>query len=142
MKTIRDYINLIENAQREEVVEGWVDTIKNIFKRKPRDNRTVFEKDPEAMREFERSGGYEAGLDIMGWQIGWFAAEHAQGDTMNQAFSKLYYGGGSPLPFDNRSFKLAWVAYNKHHGPQVAMEQDIEESGPDAIAKINELTRR
>lgn len=124
-------------SKNESVTEGWVDTIKNIFKRKPRDNRTVFEKDPEAMREFERSGGYDAGLDITGWQIGWFAAEHAQGDTMNQAFSKLYYGGGSPVPFDNRSFKLAWVAYNKHHGPQVAMEQGVAEDTVNESSTID-----
>jgi len=127
----RNRMPAVSTFEQQGVTEGWVDTIKNIFKRKPKDNRTVFEKDPEAMREFERSGGYEAGLDIMGWQIGWFAAEHAQGDTMEQAFSKLYYGGGSPMPFDNRSFKLAWVAYNKHHGPQVAMEGPVFDKWAD-----------
>ena len=92
--------------------------------RKQEAKKSVFEKDPEAMREFERSGGYKAGLDVMGWQVGWAAASHAKpGDTMKDAFQQLYYGGGSPFPFSEKAFKLAWVAYNKHHGPQVAMEQ-------------------
>jgi len=102
------------------------DRAKNIAKiRKQNEKKSVFEKDPEAMREFERSGGYEAGLDVMGWQVGWAAASHARpGDTMKDAFQKLYYGGGSPFPFSQKAFRLAWVAYFKHHGPEAAIEED------------------
>jgi hypothetical protein len=97
---------------------------KNIAKiRKQEEKKSVFEKDPEAMREFERSGGYEAGIDVMGWQVGWAAAKHARGDTMKQAFQKLYYGGGASFPFSQKAFKLAWVAYNKHYGPQGNLEE-------------------
>lgn len=101
------------------------DRAKNIAKiRKQEAKKSVLEKDPEAMREFERSGGYKAGLDIMGWQVGWAAASHAKStDTAKDAFQKLYYGGGSPFPFDIKSFKLAWVAYKKHHGPQGNLEE-------------------
>jgi hypothetical protein len=106
---------------------------KNIAKiRKKESEKSVFEKDPEAMREFERSGGYKAGLDIMGWQVGWAAASHARGQTMKDAFQKLYYGGGSPFPFDIKSFRLAWVAYNKHYGPQGNLEEmDGDGAGRD-----------
>jgi hypothetical protein len=88
--------------------------------------KSVFEKDPEAKREFERAGGYEAGIDVMGWQVGWAAARLAKGDTMKQAFQKLYYGGGSSFPFSERAFKLAWVAYNKHYGPEAAIEEGFD----------------
>lgn len=121
--------------------EGFADTIKhkmavrsrakNIANiRKKESEKSVFEKDPEAMREFERSGGYKAGLDIMGWQVGWAAAKHARGQSAKEAFQKLYYGGGSPFPFDIKSFKLAWVSYNKHHGPEAAIEEATELPAP------------
>jgi hypothetical protein len=35
----------------------------------------------------------------------------------------LYYGGGASFPFSQKAFKLAWVAYNKHYGPQGNLEE-------------------
>lgn len=99
--------------------------------------KSVFEKDPEAKREFERAGGYEAGIDVMGWQVGWAAARLAKGDTMKQAFQKLYYGGGSSFPFSERAFKLAWVAYNKHYGPEAAIEEAYDHNAPFNAADFN-----
>jgi hypothetical protein len=115
---------------------------KNIDKiRKQEEKKSVFEKDPEAMREFERSGGYEAGIDVMGWQVGWIAAKHAHGDTMKEAFQKLYYGGGASFPFSQKAFKLAWVAYNKHHGPQGNLEEmDGDSAGRDGSNRKSHST--
>lgn len=66
--------------------------------------------DPKMFPSFHAHGGYEKDLDIMAWQLGWKVAKSSKEVCVGKAFQDLYYGGGSPFPFDEKTFKLAWKA--------------------------------
>lgn len=90
-----------EMENDREIDEGIFD----VFKKKPKEI-----DDPQLMRAFHAAGGYERGLDVMAWQMGWKISKQNPGTSASDAFQKLYYGGGSPVPFDDKTFKLAWDA--------------------------------
>lgn len=64
--------------------------------------------DPKMLISFHALGGYEKNLDIMAWQLGWKIAKQTKENDSDKVFEELYYGGGSPFPFDEKTFKLAW----------------------------------
>ncbi len=57
---------------------------------------------------FHQNGGYERNLDIMAWQVGWKTAITSKVEDSKKVFNDLYYGGGSPFPFDEKTFYIAW----------------------------------
>ena len=102
-KSIRDYINLIENAQREGVAEG----LHNI---------EVGDKITWWYNKFHPN--YEG------------IVRKVQGNTI------IVYAPGS-----GQMYRLTKDDIRSHEKKGVAEEQ-LEETTPEAIAKINELTRR
>lgn len=78
--------------------------------------KTVEKIDSQMMPAFHANGGYEKNLDVMAWQLGWQVAKNTKEQTPDKSFQDLYYGGGSPFPFDEKTFKLAWeVSHSFHH---------------------------
>lgn len=69
--------------------------------------------DPKMFPSFHAHGGYEKDLDIMAWQLGWKFAKASKEEDADKVFKELYYGGGSPFPFDEKTFKLAFKASRK-----------------------------
>ena len=111
MKTIRDYINLIENLQREGVAEGVTpaSTSKVL--------RLIQRHHPEWFDNYGMGEVEDTVVDLadMGQFSGMSAADALE--LVGQELESLY-------------------------GQQGVAEEQVEESSPDAIAKINELTRR
>lgn len=91
-KTLRDYINLVENAQRESAAEG---------------------KDTTPPGSYAWKLGYQAGIK----------------DTTNNK------------PIGSYAYKLGWQAAKKKKEQGVAEDQ-LEETSPDAIEKIEQLVRK
>ncbi len=76
------------------------------FKKKK--SPSVNQYDEVMFSMFHQHGGYEKKLDVMAWQIGWKVALNSKEEDQSKAFNELYYGGGSPFPFDEKTFNLAW----------------------------------
>ena len=96
-KSIRDYINLIENAQREDVAEDSIGMEK-------------LKQDRKAKEEWIKNNPLMKGKN----------------------------------PVEQQA---AWAIYSTFHKPNADKKQDapdeqLEETSPEAIAKINQLTRR
>lgn len=114
MKTIRDYINLIENLQREGVAEGLDENYKF--------HMIAFLKDGK-IKEFNVIADTDRNAKIL-----------AKKKLIEKGFNKIDsidIQGMSPVRGRKNAFEDQGVA-----------EEQVEESSPDAIAKINELTRR
>jgi hypothetical protein len=70
--------------------------------------------DPKMMPAFHANGGYGKNLDVMAWQLGWQVAKQTKEDNPAKSFQDLYYGGGSPFAFDEKTFNLAWEVAKKN----------------------------
>lgn len=113
-KVYRVSVNSLQPANRaeHELAEGFFDR----FKKKDTEPN-----DPRMMSAFHAAGGYDKDLDVMAWQLGWKLSKNNPGVSGDQVFQKLYYGGGSPFPFDQKTFKMAWDA---------AQDQQVNEFAP------------
>lgn len=111
-KSIRDYINLIENAQREDVAEG---------------SEELYQ---QAIRKYVQrvANDYLGGGNAHLYGAGNFDSEMFGVDTKQaeQDFDKLF-----PQYVKQLQDKQQGVA-----------EEQLEETTPEALAKIDELTRR
>lgn len=178
-KSIRDYINLIENAQREGVAEGstiddeiqhWKDMalhwarMGNQEEARQRCLRKL--KAAEAKKKqgvAEATGNTGLPHDFTAVQPGaevWYKGRFA-GWTTGKVYDDPYGKAGKmvafepnpsefpgddgrilSLPYDEVSLRKS-TSIGKLKGPgQGVAEEQVEESSPEAIAKINELTRR
>lgn len=95
--------DLFENRFDEALKEGAIMSnvakfLKSFFK-KP----VEIKDDPQMMLSFEDKGGYEK-YDVIGWQLGWKCFQMDPTGKADEIFNKMYYGGGSPFPFDEKSF--------------------------------------
>ena len=77
---------------------------------KKKQNPSVNQYEQVMFSMFHQHGGYEKNLDVMAWQIGWKVALSSNDEEPKKAFNELYYGGGSPFAFDEKTFNLAWSA--------------------------------
>jgi predicted transcriptional regulator len=91
-KSIRDYINLIENAQREGVAEGLADTQQKIV------------------------------------------------DTINKLEDRLKHAK-TPEQWDNIKDRIERLQAGLSRSKQGVAEEQLEETTPDAMSKIDELFR-
>ena len=106
METIRDYINLIENLQREGVAEG------------------------------------SENLSYIGNCTDDDVIEHIFGDATNFAQAVEEYGDEFTIDDLVVKYDPKSDVHSFYYKKQGVAEEQVEESSPDAIAKINELTRR
>ena len=117
MKTIRDYINLIENLQREGVAEAaglygpFTVTINTGERPQSRTKTKKFRREDDAIL----------------WAQDWL-----------EDFSQYSFATAEVTDPDGN---VVWTTDESFEEQGVAEEQ-VEESSPDAIVKINELTRR
>lgn len=126
MKTIRDYINLIENLQREGMAEaaGPIVLVHKAY-------RENLAKAKEALERFHSPNGSK--LEIL---------------PPSGKYGSDYYEFHLPANPHNSieavqsTLKGEGVKAEVVPGTQGVVEEQVEESSPDAIAKINELTRR
>jgi hypothetical protein len=89
----------MKTSFKQFVQEGPIlDKVKKFFKKKE-----VIPTDPRMKPAFIQAGG-EKKYDIMGWQIGWFCCQADPSGDPKEIFNKMYYGGGSPISFDEKSF--------------------------------------
>lgn len=95
------------------VTEGILDTVKKFFKKKE-----VIPTDPRMMPAFREAGG-DKKYDVTGWQIGWFCCQADPSGDPKHIFNKMYYGGGSPMSFDEKSFYAGFNACAKSKGIKV-----------------------
>ena len=122
----RDYRKGYEQGKQQGVAEGWFSR----SKAKP----GVDDAGHELMKQDRQS---HPDMDDYSWQIGWI---YADGDIdVKAAYSDAYYDNGTiPSPPEPRSFKLGFDARRK----QGVAEEQLEETSPEAIAKINQITRK
>jgi cytidyltransferase-like protein len=111
--------------KKESVAEGIFDR----FKRKP-----VTPDDPQMMQMFRAAGGYDRNIDVMGWQIGWKTCAADPSADPKHIFRKMYYGGGSPVPFDQKSFMMGFNACAKNRGVKRYGEVGNSEVTPSSLA--------
>lgn len=156
-KSIRDYINLIENAQREEVAEGKpgfdgtdaagrpVD--QELVKRQEKYwNQAAKEKKQQELKrskELKKPGVAEGSEQI--YKVVALTKSNAlakptkmkvKADSIEDLFSRLSANDWYPLEING----VEVIAGKRLK--QVVDEEQLEETSPEAIAKINELTRR
>jgi hypothetical protein len=182
MKSIRDYINLIENAQREEVVEG----VSSDFFNRPEDEYLPPTKNVR-MGDFEfNARNFRGGLadqNAQGLQIRAYDPKLPKGsgsigsadfimktdkkgnswlesdDTdvkdeyrskgvaaMMYAFAKSLGNDIKPSPYQSEKGRAMWAKWGSDAknlvGEQDEVEEQLEETSPEAIQKINNLTRK
>ena len=139
-KSIRDYINLVENAQREGVAEGTgtassiVDFIKSEIERyNEQDNDFAAQWLAELVHVLtdSRPGWKNLTYDeIMQYFIQYDIDRLLKiGDWEARKIAKVYH-----------NLKQQLVA--KFGPKQGAAEEQLEETTPEALAKIDELTRK
>lgn len=141
-KSIRDYINLIENAQREDVAEGTgtvtASSIVNFI-------NSEINRYSEQDNDFAAQWLAELVHNITDSRPGWKKLTY---DEVLQGF--IQYDIDRLLKIGDREAKQIVKVYHNlkqqliaKFGPkQGVAEEQLEETTPDAIAKINELTRR
>lgn len=163
-KSIRDYINLIENAQREEVSESI--------------GQEALRKDREAKAEWIKNNPLMKDKNPVQQQAAWAIystfhkpdADKKKEENVTEDGIESWSGNPSDRSHSGHESymtpeymlahykkRLAQIAAGKHKYPkevaqlqakiaklekQVATEEQVEESTPDAIAKIEQLTRR
>lgn len=100
----------IHELFEQRVDEGILDTVKKFFKKKE-----VIPVDPQMKPAFLKAGG-DKKYDVTGWQIGWFCCQVDPSGDPKHIFNKMYYGGGSPMSFDEKSFYAGFNACAKSKG--------------------------
>lgn len=111
--TVKAFGKALKEALHEGVFTDVKTFLKKIFK-KP----VVLKDDPQMMVSFENSGGYDK-FDVIGWQLGWKCFQMDSSTPAEKLFDKMYYGGGSPFPFDEKSFHAGFKAAKKHYASNV-----------------------
>lgn len=154
-KSIRDYINLIENAQREEVAEagngrpgttpGFNDTLSADEKRREQRSQERKAQDKSTMQGINKSRAKADAYRKSGVAEDSIGMEKLKQDRK----AKEEWIKNNPLmkgknPVEQQA---AWAIYSTFHKPnadkkQGAPDEQLEETSPEAIAKINQLTRR
>lgn len=168
-KSIRDYINLIENAQREYVAEGEEDkvvfqghTIGHIETDSDGDPvGIVYSNNPQSKRPFEIFGhtdvnrlkqemisqwnkrvpkGVAEDSPTM-WEVSFDYGPHMSKTVKVKAGSKQEARAKVEKAAEKsytRGIMINWVKPAK----QGVAEEQLEETTPEALAKIDELTRK
>ena len=114
----------IGKDKQQGVAEGFFDQ----FKRKPAEP-----EDPRMMQAFDAAGGYDKNIDVIGWQIGWKTCASDPSADPAHVFQKLYYGGGSPVPFDHKSFMMGFNACAKDRGVKNFGDIDSSKVNPGSM---------
>lgn len=142
MKTIRDYINLIENAQQEDAKESLTEFAPDGFN--GGDDGDEFS--PE-IAKMAQEDGFTKGVSLAdgatlerAMAINYWHSQH--GGMYKQYFAKGFKAGRmEKIRHDNKQYNLN-LKLMKDGSVRHGEQGELEESSPDAIAKINELTRR
>ena len=124
-KSIRDYINLIEDAQREGVAEGSKEKGMAAYRKGAHDAHN----DKEETNPYP-SGTYDYNSYKSGYRTGLAHKDKQQG---------VAEGSGEYCDACDR------VITKKPHvcpGTHGVSEEQLEETSPEAIAKINQITRK
>ena len=146
MKTIRDYINLIENLQREDVAEGYILKKTNVDKHVEPGNQDDYTDDMKVKNTDYEIINNKTGqvVGTASWTTNDYFGPGALKITMKNGATRYLdiwdREKGNPQSAFNRFVKDPKTA--KKYKEQGVAEEQVEESSPDAIAKINELTRR
>jgi hypothetical protein len=138
-KSIRDYINLIENLQREDVVEG-----------SPENNDVKLshtQSTPDTLYIHASIEGSDAGGASFKRKDGVWTGDmvYVQPYCRRQGVATKMYDYaeglvGKIIPSNN--LKPKGKKFWANRVKQGTTEEQIKEASPEAIAKINQITRR
>ena len=134
-KSIRDYINLIENAQREDVAEGsemiWIVYRQEttLYPSGERDHET------EIVKTFTNDNEAEAYADKL---------NSTNRDEDVYYFVRGKKQGVAEAKSDDPDYDESLKRFKKGLPPKKksAAEEQLEETTPDALAKIDDLFRK
>ena len=169
MKTIRDYINLIENAQREGVAEGILGdreynrvmpVVKRIASEVSDYDRDEFGEELWSLLDQKYGSKFAQSVlqdsldfywdtytELTGHGLDEASVYKKDQDLSNistqelEAFVNKHWAGGIPTWGQGESVKRAMRELRRRQKQGVAEEQ-VEESTPDALAKIDNLFRK
>lgn len=146
-KTLRDYINLVENAQRKSVAEGSL----NEFAPDGFDGGDDDEGFSPEIAKMAQEDGFTKGVSLADGvtlaraiTINYWHSQH--GGMYKQYFAKGFKAGRmNKIKHDNKRYNLNLKLMKDgsiRHGEQGVAEDQLEETTPDAIAKVEQLVRK
>ena len=163
-KSIRDYINLIENAQSEEVAEGWTKLPSGDYQNSHTGVRSS--KPPAKKKRGEKTGAEWDAIEKakkdkeQGVAEGFFGIDDKIKGKIQNIVSRLSDEYGmwdhkaqtftpdglehlkSILKFNDKYIKYALSLTSRDFEAEGVAEEQLEETSPEAIAKISQITRR
>ena len=143
-KSIRDYINLIENAQREGVEEGFL----NEFAPDGFNGGDDGDEFSPEIAKMAQEDGFTKGVSLAdgatlerAMAINYWHSQH--GGMYKQYFAKGFKAGRlEKIRHDNKQYNLNLKLMKDGSIRHGADEEQLEETSPEAIAKISQITRR
>jgi hypothetical protein len=146
-KSIRDYINLIENLQREGVAEEsdkqFAQRMKKQAEQPPTKGMSQKEKEDKGWAKPKEKGVAEGSEQVYkviavdkSNYLGGKEEMTVKADSIEDLFSRLSANDWYPLEINGVEV-IAGKRLKKS-----ADEEQLEETSPEAIAKIGQLTRR
>jgi hypothetical protein len=147
-KSIRDYINLIEAAQSEEVAEGWTKLPSGDYQnshtgvrsskppvKKKRGEKTGAEWDAIEKAKKDKEQGVAEGLPQTLRKV-------VPGYAKREIDKKMDAGKFGKTDADKDANFQRYKKIQDKLKEQGVTEEQIDETSPEAIAKISQITRR